>query len=170
MIGAAFRPLALLAVAFGMCWAASAAPLSSPTGDTILVVSGKIANANDGAVARFDMAMLESLGTIKVTTLTPWYDRASEFEGVSMRALMELVGAQGTEVMATALNDYRTTIPLSDFESYDVVLAMKRDGEFMPIRDKGPLFIVYPFDSDPALQTETYYGRAVWQLKELDVR
>jgi hypothetical protein len=40
----------------------------------------------------------------------------------------------------------------------------------MPIRDKGPLFIVYPFDSDPRLQTEQYYGRAVWQLKELNVR
>jgi hypothetical protein len=47
---------------------------------------------------------------------------------------------------------------------------MKRDGEEMPIRDKGPLFIVYPFDSAEELQSEQYYSRAVWQVKELKVR
>ncbi len=87
-----------------------------------------------------------------------------------MRALMAFVGAEGTEVVASALNDYESAIPMSDFDRYDVVLAMKRDGELMPIRDKGPLFIVYPFDSDPELRTEQYYSRAVWQVKELNVR
>ena len=28
---------------------------------------------------------------------------------------------------------------MADFDQYDVILAMKRDGEAMPIRDKGPL-------------------------------
>jgi hypothetical protein len=149
---------------------ALAGPLASPEGAPILVVSGNIANTNDGAVARFDREMLEAMGMVKVTTLTPWYDSPSEFEGVSMRALMELVGAEGTEVLATALNDYQSAIPMADFDRYIVVLALKRDGMPMPIRDKGPLFIVYPFDSDPRLQTEQYYGRAVWQLKELNVR
>jgi hypothetical protein len=149
---------------------ALAGPLASPEGAPILVVSGNIANTNDGAVARFDREMLEAMGMVKVTTLTPWYDSPSEFEGVSMRALMELVGAEGTEVLATALNDYQSAIPMADFDRYIVVLALKRDGTPMPIRDKGPLFIVYPFDSDPRLQTEQYYGRAVWQLKELNVR
>jgi hypothetical protein len=149
---------------------ALAGPLASPEGAPILVVSGNIANTNDGAVARFDREMLEAMGMVKVTTLTPWYDSPSEFEGVSMRALMELVGAEGTEVLATALNDYQSAIPMADCDRYIVVLALKRDGMPMPIRDKGPLFIVYPFDSDPRLQTEQYYGRAVWQLKELNVR
>ena len=149
---------------------ALAGPLASPEGAAILVVSGNITNTNDGAVARFDREMLEAMGMVKVTTLTPWYDSPSEFEGVSMRALMELVGAEGTEVLATALNDYQSAIPMADFDRYIVVLALKRDGMPMPIRDKGPLFIVYPFDSDPRLQTEQYYGRAVWQLKELNVR
>jgi hypothetical protein len=93
-----------------------------------------------------------------------------EFEGVPMKALMDYLGADGTEVTAVALNDYRSTIPMSDFDKFEVVLAMKSDGEFMPIRDKGPLFIVYPYDSDPELRSEQYYSRSVWQVKELDVR
>jgi hypothetical protein len=171
MIGAALRVLGWLAAGLILSGApACAAPLAAPSGETILVVSGDIANTNDGGVARFDMQMLEAIGTVKLTTLTPWYDAPCVFEGVSMRALMSVVGARGTEVMATALNDYRRAIPMSDFDDYEVVLAMKRDGELMPIRDKGPLFIIYPFDSDSRLRTEQYYSRAVWQLKELNVR
>jgi hypothetical protein len=168
---ASLRSLALLAAGLVVfAGQAFAAPLASPKDNPILVISGDIANTNDGAVARFDRAMLESIGTVKLTTLTPWYDAPSEYEGVSMRALMAYVGARGTEVLATALNDYQSEIPMSDFERYNVVLAMKRDGALMPIRDKGPLFIVYPFDSDPQLRAEQYYSRAVWQVKELDVR
>jgi hypothetical protein len=168
---ASHRSLALLAASLMiLAGQASATQLASPKGDPILVVSGDIANTNDGEVARFDRAMLEAIGTVKLTTMTPWYDAPSEFEGVSMRALMTFVGARGNEVLAKALNDYQSAIPMSDFEHYDVVLALKRDGELMPIRDKGPLFIVYPFDSDPSLRTEQYYGRAVWQVKELNVR
>jgi hypothetical protein len=158
---------ASLALALGPAIAAS---LTTPAGEQILSMSGKIANTNDGDVARFDRAMLEEIGTITISTMTPWYDHVVTFEGVSMKALMEHVGAEGTEVVAVALNDYRSTIPLSDFENYDVVLAMKRDGELMPIRDKGPLFIVYPYDSDPELRNEQYYSRSVWQVKELEVR
>jgi hypothetical protein len=148
----------------------AAATLDMPTGNTILVVTGKIANTNAGQVARFDRRMLEEIGTVTLSTKTPWYDDVVTFEGVSMRALMDAVGAEGTEVVATALNDYRSAIPMADFERYDVVLALRRDGKPMPIRDKGPLFIVYPFDSAAELRTEKYYSRSVWQVKELFVR
>ncbi|MEC8574513.1 MAG: oxidoreductase, partial [Pseudomonadota bacterium] len=39
----------------------------------------------------------------------------------------------------------------------------------MSLRDKGPLWIVYPFDSDPAYQTEAIYSRSIWQLEEITV-
>lgn len=172
MVAVSLRwPAVLLAAALLVGPGAMADPaLPQPAGKAILVVSGKIANTNDGAVARFDREMLEALGTVEIRTRTPWYDGAVVFEGVLMRNLMSAVGAQGTEVIAKALNDYRSRIPLSDFERYDVVLAMKRDGAAMPIRENGPLFIVYPFDANPELQADRYYGRSVWQLSEVEVR
>ena len=165
---AIFRPLAVIA-AVAFCDVGRGCSARQPAAEPILTVSGKIANTNDGAVARFDRQMLEALGTVTLRTMTPWYDHVVEFEGVSMKALMQHVGAEGTQVTATALNDYRGTIPLSDFDSFEVILAMKRDGEDMPIRDKGPLFIVYPYDSDPELANGLYYSRSVWQVKELEV-
>lgn len=149
---------------------ARAQSLPAPTGTPILTVEGKIKNTNIDGTAQFDRSMLEALGMVSFTTSTPWYSEPTEFEGVPLEKLMDAVGAQGTEVDATALNDYHATLPISDFKTFGTILALKRDGKDMPIRDKGPLFIVYPYDSDPRLQTQDYYARSVWQVAKLIVR
>lgn len=148
---------------FNAVWAASA---DRP----LLVVSGKISSSSGTASVRFDRIALEALGMTSFTTKTPWYPNPVKFEGVPMSRLMKAVGASGETVIATALNDYVTEIPISDFEKYNVLLALKRDGEYMPTRDKGPLFIVYPFDSEPTLQHQRYYSRSAWQLASIVVR
>jgi hypothetical protein len=158
-----------MALALAFAGASAAGTLPAPTGKPILTISGAISNTNNGKDAVFDKAMLEGLGQEKIKTTTPWYEGPVEFEGVRLDALMKLVGAEGTTVTAVALNDYVTTIPLEDFSKYRVLLALKRDGNYMSVRDKGPLFIVYPYDSDPELQSQTFYGRSAWQLAKLIV-
>ena len=51
-----------------------------------------------------------------------------------------------------------------------MLLALKRNGEYMPVRDKGPLFIVYPFDSRPEPSISGSTRGSAWQLARLDVR
>ncbi len=51
---------------------------------------------------------------------------------------MRLVGAKGTKVTAVALNDYVSSLPMEDFKKFKVIPAMKRDGNYMAVRDKGP--------------------------------
>ena len=83
---------------------------------------------------------------------------------------MQSVGATGERLVAIALNDYSSELPIEDFAKYNVVLALKRDGEYMPVRDKGPLFIVYPFDSNPDLKAQKYYSRSVWQVARIEIK
>jgi hypothetical protein len=149
---------------------AAAASLPEPSERPILTVSGKIANSNKGGAAQFDRSMLEALGMSGFETTTPWYLGPVRFDGVRMDRLLEAVGASGERVLAYALNDYTTELPVSDFAAHGVLLALKRDGEYMPVRDKGPLFIVYPFDSKPELRHQRFYSRSAWQLARLDVR
>jgi hypothetical protein len=149
---------------------ASAAQLAPPEGKPVLIVEGDIGVTNTPGQAVFDLTMLEELGTVSITTTTPWYSDPVTFEGVPMARLMEAVEADGTKVMAVALNDYSTEIPISDFQDYGAILALKRDGQYMPIRDKGPLFIVYPYDAHSELHSQKFYGRSVWQLARLVVR
>lgn len=148
---------------------AQADPLPVPTEKPVLIIAGSITNTNSSKEAVFDRSTLEAVGMQTVETATPWYPGRSRFEGVSLDALMRLVGAKGTKVRAVAIDDYETTIPLDDFKKFNVILALKRDGNYMPVRDKGPLFIIYPYDSDSQLQTETYYGRSAWQVTKLIV-
>ncbi|MBV9835195.1 MAG: twin-arginine translocation signal domain-containing protein [Alphaproteobacteria bacterium] len=147
-----------------------ASALAEPQGKVILTMSGKIANTNKDGTAQFDMAMLEKLGTQSFETVTPWYDGKVKFEGVPMATLMDFVGANGTSITVKALNDYATDIPMDDFKKYPVILASKRDGNYMPVRDKGPLFIVYPYDSDPDLKHQRFYSRSAWQVAQIIVK
>ncbi len=143
--------------------------LASPGGKPILSIEGNIAVVNAAGKAVFDRQMLEDMDMVSIITSTPWFDNPVTFEGVALRDLMTKVDASGETVVAIALNDYRTTIPLADFYERGAILAIKRDGDYMPVSDKGPLFIVYPYDSDPALHSQKYYGRSVWQLSRLIV-
>lgn len=150
-------------------------PLPMPRGEVLLTLSGAIGrgNAQDSAgrlEARLDRAMLEQLGVVEVSTTTPWHSGVTRFEGVLLRAVLGLVEARGGTLLATAHNEYSATLPASDAARYNVILAMKLNGETMTLRDKGPLFIIYPFDSEKTLQNDMTYIRSVWQLRQIDVR
>jgi hypothetical protein len=39
----------------------------------------------------------------------------------------------------------------------------------MAVRDKGPLFIIYPFDQHAELRNSVYHSRCAWQLKAIEL-
>jgi len=148
-----------------------AAALEAPTGKVLLTVTGQIAQRNSPEGAQYDLAMLEKLPQTSYKTRTPWYNEPRKFTGVRLRDLLASLGAQGrTPVSAEAINDYRATIPPEDWVDHDVLIAWRLDDEPMAVRDKGPLVIMYPFDAEPKLRNAVRYGRAVWQLRRIDVR
>jgi hypothetical protein len=136
----------------------------------VLTVTGAIGRTNAPGQADFDLRALERLGLVRLTTWTPWTEGEIEFEGVWARRLMEAVRARGTEVDALALNDYEQTIPLEDFDKYDVLLATRVNGRLMRVRDKGPIWIVYPWSGHPELDDFATREKSVWQLSALHVR
>jgi hypothetical protein len=144
--------------------------LAPPREPVVLTVTGAISLTNAPGRAVFDLEMLERLGLGRLTTWTPWTEGEVEFEGVLARRLMEAVAAQGTEVDALALNDYAQTIPLDDFQRYDVLLATRVNGQLMRVRDKGPIWIVYPWSEHPELDDFGTREKSVWQLSSLHVR
>lgn len=150
--------------------ASGAASLEPPKGKPILTISGEIAQTNSSEGAQFDRSMLEALGMVTVETETPWYKGAMKFEGVPFEKLMAEVGAKGTHVVTHALDGYSIEIPMEDFAKFHPILALKRNGEYMPVRDKGPLFVIYPYDSNPELKDEKYYHRSAWQVEKMEVK
>jgi hypothetical protein len=138
-------------------------PPASPTGPVVLTV---------GKGATFDMATLARMKQHTIRTATPWYDRTREFTGPLLRDVLSAAGVPAdVRGMArfVALNDYRVEIPLEDAREHDVIVARLLDGQPMSVRQKGPLFVMYPFDDKPALRSAVNFGRCVWQLKAIEL-
>jgi hypothetical protein len=125
----------------------------------------------DGAVVAeraLDAAAVEALPQVEFTTETPWTSGEQRFSGPSLGTLAALGGVPVGEARLTALNDYEMSVPAEDWEQHGAILAIRRNGEFMPVKDKGPYWVMYPISSDPALNSQFYHGRMVWQVKYID--
>ncbi|MCA0243712.1 MAG: hypothetical protein LCI02_22985 [Proteobacteria bacterium] len=157
-------------VALALGGAGAAWALEPPSGGIVLTISGQVRNPNDGAHAQFDMPMLERLPQTSFSTHTPWYSQARQFTGPLLRDVLRAAGAHGSVLRARALNDYRVDIPFEDPQRYDIIIARLLDGAPMPVRDRGPLFVVYPFDAVPELRNAVYYSRSAWQLRTIEVK
>ena len=144
--------------------------LDLPEGPVVLSLSGRLRQPNRGALAAFDMAMLERLPQASFTTRTPWYAQARRFTGPLLRDLLSAAGSHATLLTAAALNGYRVDIPVDDAIRYDLLVARLLDDKPMTVRDKGPLFIIYPFDQHPSLRNALYYSRCAWQLNAIELQ
>ncbi|NQW02241.1 MAG: molybdopterin-dependent oxidoreductase [Rhodospirillales bacterium] len=145
--------------------------LPVPTGPVVLTMEGNITTTNAAAgKAAWDMDMLKSLGVLSFQTRTPWTEGNSTFEGVLVRDVMAAVGAAGTAVEAFALDGYSNEIPVTDFTDYNVILAFSMNGQPLDSEEKGPLWVMYPFDAHPKMDIEEKSAHAVWQLTRMVVR
>lgn len=144
-----------------------AAPLPDPSGPVLLSVSGNIQQTNSADGAHFDLAMLEALPQHQLDTTTPWTEGSHRYQGVLLSGLLDHLEARGRQMTAVALNDYRTMIDLDELRDYPVIIAIRKDGEYMRIRDKGPLWIVLPLSEFKELDRGKHHASMAWQLRKL---
>lgn len=159
----------LLAGAAAGSGAALAEPLAAPAGEVILTVGGKLGQTNSPEGAVFDLAMLESLAPVEIETSTIWTDGVQVFRGVPLAVLLARLEAEGEVIRARALNDYTVEIPVADAVEGGPILAFEQNGKPLSVRDKGPLWVVYPYDAVTDYQSEVIYARSIWQVARMDV-
>ena len=112
---------------------------------------------------------LRDIAVQDIVTSTIWTEGVHEFTGVPLYALLQHLDLTGSTIQAVALNDYAVSIPLSDARMGGPIVAFAIDGQPIPRREKGPLWIIYPFDQSPEYRTETVYSRSIWQLNRLNI-
>lgn len=155
-------------LAAGLPMGAHAQEAAAPK--AILTIAGNVQKRAGTDTHEFDLAMLARLPQHSFVTKTPWYAQPRKFTGVLLKDLLAAVGGSGQTLRAMALNDYRVEIPAEDWLQHGAMLAYLLDDKPMTVREKGPLVIIYPFDDKREVRTAVHYGRAVWQLRSLDLR
>ncbi|RID92494.1 hypothetical protein D2N39_07570 [Gemmobacter lutimaris] len=63
-----------------------------------------------------------------------------------------------------ALNDYAIDVDWSKIDDQAPIIATRINGATFGVRENGPLWVIYPFDSNIRFQDEMIYASSVWQL------
>ncbi len=152
----AFLCVLALAVPTGAAFAAEAPTLLTVTADF----------DGDGAVEdrAYTQEALETLGETRFTTNTTWTKGPQEFRGVLLDKILQDAKMTSGTLVLTAANDYAITVPLAEIAGQPALLAFERNGAPMALRDKGPIWLVFPYDSADSFRNEVVYSRSVWQL------
>lgn len=132
----------------------------------VLVVSDGETGAE---VARYDTADLRAMRQVTYRTSTVWTSGVRVWQGVPLAEVVRAAGVSGTILRLHASNDYEVHVPLAEIEADVPIIAYLVDGQPMSMREKGPFWVLYPYDSDPSYRSEVTLTRSVWQLEEITV-
>jgi hypothetical protein len=146
-----------------------ATSLQAPAGRIVVTISGAIENTNASGKAALDRAMLEEAGLAELVTSTPHTQGTHRWRGVRLSSLLEMVGASGRTLTVVALDGYRAFLSADVIENYDPLLALDQNGKPMRVRDKGPAWIIFPWDERPELDDVAYSSMSVWQVSDIIV-
>lgn len=129
----------------------------------ILTISGL------GDEIEYTLADLMAMESASFETSTIWSEGVLSFTGLPLHVLLEELGITDGRLLARAINDYAVEVPVSDGVEGGPILAYLMNGEEMSIRNKGPLWLVYPFDLNANYRSEVIYSRSIWQLDRIEV-
>ncbi|ARE84677.1 Oxidoreductase [Roseovarius sp. EC-HK134] len=123
-----------------------------------------------GQTKTFTEADLLALPQQSFETTTIWTDTTPKtFSGPSLMAVLDAAGSAPGTLRVYAINDYNVTFPEARLEENVPILAARIDDAAFSVREKGPLWLVFPYDSDTRYQSEEYFTLSVWQLNKIDI-
>ncbi|MEO6299214.1 MAG: oxidoreductase [Paracoccaceae bacterium] len=149
--------------------AARAQDLPPLTGPVVLTVTGLDVAAFPGGKLELDVPMLQAIGATRFTTSTIWTEGSHVYTGVLLKNLQDRIKSGDHALKFIALNDYSVEIPAQDISDDAPMLAYAMDDAPMSVREKGPLWVLYPFDADAKYRTDTTFSRSIWQLDRIEV-
>lgn len=160
----------LVASAAGLaCRPTSAQELATPKSRPILTIDGNLSHRNAPDSARFDLDMLMALPQGRFEGDTPWTNGKLTLTGPLASAVFDAAGASGSRLKILAVNDHMVDATMANFRGLGAILATHRDGRAMTPRDKGPIWVMYPFDRNTALRVEPYLNQCAWQVTKITV-
>ncbi len=153
-----------LAVSWVVLTSFSAVAQDAPV---LLTIEVSDQDASTERAIEYTRGDLMELPQTSFRTATNWTSGTPVFSGVALSDLLDVLEVTGGTLEMQAINDYSVVFDADDPTNAGAIVALLQDGVPMTSRDKGPLWLVFNYDSDPALRTETVYSRSIWQLDRI---
>jgi hypothetical protein len=161
--------LAALVLCFPSRATAQPSTLASPKGTVILEVDGAIHQKNRNQSAFLDLQMLDALPQTNFSTTTIWTQGLISFSGPTLMSVLDSLAAEPGTIAIRAANDYGVTLTPETVNLDFPILATRMNSLPLTLRDFGPIWLVYPFDSSEAYRSNLIYSQSVWQLTQISV-
>jgi hypothetical protein len=138
-------------------------------GPVVLTVTGLDSTAFPDGKVELDVGRLQAIGTGEIETSSIWTEGVHRYSGVMLRDLVDFLDIGAATLRLHALNDYSVEFPVAEATGMAPILAYEMDGKAMSVREKGPVWVMYPFDDGADYRTDTTFSRSIWQLDRIDV-
>ena len=135
--------------------------------DTLLVLQNGVSDP-----IKFDLAALDALPQHSFDTSTQWTEGTIAFSGPALKDILDAAQISQVEhptIRLIAANQYEVTLEKRLLEDDVPIVATRLNGQTFGVRDKGPLWVVFPYDLKSSYQTEGVYAASIWQLVEIKI-
>jgi hypothetical protein len=114
---------------------------------------------------------LDGLPQATFKTSTPWTEGIVEFSGPALKDVLAFAGVKpDRSIAARAINDYQVVFAPHHIEDRVPIVATKLNGAPFSRRDRGPLWITFPYDASGDYRTEEVISLSIWQVVDLTER
>lgn len=134
--------------------------------ESLLTVHNKNA---ESASKEFSRSDLQALPQEEIVTETVWTKGRTVFSGPPLSAIIDAAGLGDGALELVAANGYFVRMEREIIEEDVPIVALLQNGNPMSMRQKGPLWVIFPYDSDEKYQVELIYALSVWQLVEIRI-
>ncbi|WP_417617159.1 molybdopterin-binding protein [Oceanisphaera sp.] len=147
-------------------------PLQAVSEPVILSVYGDI-RINDRHYGRMDFTLseLQALTQGHITTTHPWTREPRSYQGVDLNVLFGFLfrHRRVLGLQLETLNDFSVAVDWSEIAPLSPILAWQENGTLMTRRNKGPLWLMLPFERLSDIQQTNYVPLMAWQLRAIRV-
>jgi hypothetical protein len=126
-------------------------------------------DTHDGSLIEVQDSDLMALPQSTFETSTLWTAGVDVFSGPKLSDVLSHYGSGQGDLILTALNNYNVTMARNMVTDVAPILANRINGEPFSRREKGPLWVIFPFDQHEEFRTENVYAVSVWQLSRITV-
>lgn len=152
------------------CFVPAAVALAGAGAPLAAVEPALTISRGDDVVLDYSLPELAALPQTVIITENEFMDGKLAYRGPLVERVLEPLSLDPSVMLLfTAANDFAVQIPFSDILKYHPILALEVEGKPLSLRDKGPLWLMYPISDNAALRDPVYLGRLIWQLVRIDI-
>ncbi|MDG6773868.1 hypothetical protein QCB45_05955 [Thiomicrorhabdus sp. ZW0627] len=101
----------------------------------------------------------------------PWEKSTDNYSGVLLTDLVAKYATPETKAIRfRAIDDYEVTFKKAEWNDFRILLATRKNGRYMTISEKGPLYLVFPDYKDVNKDYEMKLYQWAWMINRIEFK